>query len=239
MNSLPDITQALSATRYPGRGIVCARDASGGHALLAYFIMGRSANSRNRVFVPHGDDIEAKAFDESRIEDPRLILYFPVRTLPGGATIVTNGEQTDTIADFLLRGGTFEEALRTRTFEPDAPNFTPRISALVRAKDGKMAFQMSILKTCDGGKTVLRAFFDQPETLPGTGRFLHTYAGDGSPLPSFAGEPEPVAVDGSDFAAFASSLWDALDAENRISLWVRRIRLSDGAAEDRLFNKNA
>jgi IMP cyclohydrolase len=233
-----DLTQAASATRYPGRGIAVGRDASGDYALLAYFIMGRSANSRNRVFVPHGADLEAKAFDESRVEDPRLILYFPVRALPGGATVVTNGDQTDTIADFLRRGGTFEEALRTRTFEPDAPNFTPRISALVRTTDGKMAFQMSILKTDDGGQTALRAFFDYPETLPGTGRFLHTYAGDGSPLPSFAGEPEKVAFSG-DLDTFASSLWEALDADNRISLWVRRIRLSDGAAEDRLFNRNA
>jgi len=238
MNPLPDIAQAASATRYPGRGIAVGRDASGDHALLAYFIMGRSENSRNRVFVPHGADLEAKAFDEARVEDPRLILYFPVRTLPGGVTVVTNGDQTDTVRDFLLRGGTFEEALRTRTFEPDAPNFTPRISALVCVQGGKMAFRMSILKTDDGGKTPVRAFFEYPATAPGTGRFLHTYQGDGNPLPSFAGEPEKTAFSGG-LDAFASSLWDALDRDNRISLWVRRIRLSDGAAEDRLFNKHA
>ncbi|MBQ7251093.1 MAG: inosine monophosphate cyclohydrolase [Kiritimatiellae bacterium] len=236
---IPDLFQAVSATRYPGRGIFCGRDASGGHALLAYFIMGRSANSRNRVFVPHGADLEAKAFDESRVEDPRLILYFPVRVLPGGATVVTNGDQTDTVADFLRRGATFEEALRTRTFEPDAPNFTPRISALVRAGEGTMSFQMSILKTDDGGETPVRAFFDYPGILPGTGRFLHTYQGDGTPLPSFAGEPEKVSLDGGDLDAFASSLWDALDGGNKISLWVRRIRLAGGETEDRLFNRNA
>lgn len=227
----------LRKNSYPGRGIIVGRSADGEKAALAYFIMGRSQNSRNRVFVTNGEGIRTEAFDPSKLEDPSLIIYAPVRVL-GNMTIVTNGDQTDTVYELMQKGLTFEEALRTRTFEPDAPNYTPRISAVAKIEDGRLNYALSILKSADGDPSSCRRYTFTYENPPaGQGHFIHTYKGDGNPLPSFRGEPETAEI-GSDIDNFASLLWDALNEENKVSLFVRFIDIKTGEYETRIINKN-
>ena len=234
-----DIRSAVGATTYPGRGILIGKSADAKAAFLAYFIMGRSVNSRNRVFVADGDglDMRTEAFDPSKMVDPSLIIYHPVREL-GDKIIVTNGDQTDTIFEALKASGSFHSALRTRTVEPDAPNFTPRISAMVEKKDGGFRLEMSVLRCCDPENgAALRTFFEYDSVAPGLGHFIHTYASDGDPIPSFTGEPEQVAL-GSDFEAFSADVWNGLNEDNKVSLWTCRVDLATGASEVKIFNKN-
>jgi IMP cyclohydrolase len=203
---------------------------------MAYFIMGRSGNSRNRVFVETADGIRTEAFDPAKLTDPSLIIYAPVRVI-GDHTIVTNGDQTDTIVDFLGAGKTFEQALRTRTFEPDAPNFTPRISGMMAAKDGTCAYHLSILKSGGGPDTHQRFFFEYSAPKAGEGHLIHTYRGDGNPIPSFEGEPVCVTLS-DDLQDFSQKLWESLDPDNKVSLFVRYVSLADGETRTRIFNKN-
>ena len=230
------IAQAVGATSYPGRGILAGKTPDGTRLFLAYFIMGRSVNSRNRVFVEDGEGLRTRAFDPSKLSDPSLIIYAPVRVL-GKTTIVTNGDQTDTIYDHLTAGKGFAKALRTRTFEPDSPNFTPRISGIVKVKDGAMKYKLSILKS-DGGNadSVERFFFEYDQPVAGEGRFIHTYRCDGSPIPSFAGEPERVRLMG-DIDTFTRMVWNSLNEDNKVSLFVRYIDLATGKTQDRIVNK--
>lgn len=231
---LRNLNEELKNNSYPGRGIVLGRTADGEQAVIAYFIMGRSENSRNRVFTATEDGIKTEAFDPAKVKDPSLIIYHPVRQYED-TLIVTNGDQTDTVRDFMAEGKTFEAALTTRCFEPDAPNFTPRISGVV-AKNG--AYKLSILKSANGNEESCQRFtFDYAAPVAGEGHFLHTYLGDGSPIPSFEGEPEPVAI-GNDFETFAQDLWDSLNPDNKVSLFVRFIKLADGTAVTKIFNKN-
>ncbi len=231
------LARAMGACSYPGRGIVVGKTSDGKRAVLCYFIMGRSANSRNRVFREYGDEVKTEPFDASKVEDPSLIIYSPVKTV-GRDVIVTNGDQTDTIEASLKAGHCFRHALMRRTFEPDAPNYTPRISALLHlgSRPSDYTYELSILKCADGkGKKCDRYFFVcEPES--GTGRFLHTYKKDGAPLPSFEGEPERVKL-GNDLKAIAAEIWDNLDADNKISLYCRAIDLKTGATESVLYNK--
>lgn len=228
--------EELSSNSYPGRGIMIGKSADGANVVIAYFIMGRSVNSRNRVFVPFEQGIRTQAHDPALLSDPSLIIYAPVRVV-NGQTIVTNGDQTDTIYDFMKDGKTFEEALRTREFEPDAPNFTPRISGLVMPQDGDFAAKMSILKSDDGRESsCVRYTFDYDNIQAGEGRFLHTYFCDGDPIPSFKGEPKKVAIDG-DIDAFTASVWENLNEDNKVSLFVRYIDLKNGGEETRIVNK--
>ena len=234
-----DLSRLLAENSYPGRGIVIGKSADGKKAAVAYFIMGRSQNSRNRVFEETPDGIRTRAFDPSKMEDPSLIIYHPVRRL-GGWTVVTNGDQTDTVRDALAAGGSFEDALRTRTFEPDGPNWTPRISGLVALGEGDFSVKLSILKSADGnGEYAQRYFFDYPRLPAGEGRFLHTYRGDGSPIPSFEGEPERVAVAAPSAEAWARELWGSLNEDNKVSLYVEYLSLEDGGREAVILNKNA
>lgn len=231
-----DLTALLTENSYPGRGIVLGRSEDGKNAVIAYFIMGRSGNSRNRVFTPCDGGIITEAADPSKLVDPSLIIYAPVRVL-GQRTIVTNGDQTDTIYDTMADGGSFSRALRTRTFEPDAPNFTPRISGYVKINSGKMRYRMSILKSDEGNaESVERFFFEYPQPVAGEGRFLHTYRCDGDPIPSFAGEPERVVLRG-DIDRFANQLWENLNEENKVSLFVRYLPLDGSGPETRIINK--
>ncbi len=228
----------LRANSYPGRGIVLGVDETGRNAVIVYFIMGRSENSRNRVFEETDDGIITRAFDESKMVDPHLIIYAPVRDLGDGRVIVTNGDQTDTVRDFLLAGKSFEDALRTRTFEDDLPNCTPRISGLVTVKDGEAQYRLSILKSdANDDTSVQRFFFDYPQPKAGVGHFVHTYQGNGSPLPSFEGEPEKVTVEG-DIEQLALRVWDALDQDNKVSLYVSFISLESGEADTIIINKH-
>lgn len=230
-----DINQYLRDHAYPGRGILLGRSADNKSAVIAYFIMGRSANSRNRVFTPVAEDkgIMTEAFDPSKMEDPSLIIYHPVRQL-GRALIVTNGDQTDTIRDHLELGESFEQGLRTRAFEPDGPNWTPRISGLLSA-DG--SYKMSILKSADAeGSACARYTYEYPG-VNGVGHFLHTYVQDGNPIPTFQGEPERVAITGT-LDAFAEMIWNNLNEANKISLYVRFTDLATGAYQEKLYNKN-
>ena len=228
-----DIAALLKGNTYPGRGIILGTSEDGETAVAAYFIMGRSVNSRNRVFVEEPDGIRTEAFDPSKLSDPSLIIYHPVREL-GRSLIVTNGDQTDTIREYLERGETMEQALRTRQFEPDGPNWTPRISGLL-CPDG--SFKMSILKSADPeGSACARIFFEYP-AIKGQGRFLHTYVCDGSPIPTFTGEPERVAISG-DIDEFTAMLWDNLNEDNKISLFVRYTNLKTGETQQRILNKN-
>ena len=231
------LEKELKENSYPGRGIVIGRSADGKKAVTAYFIMGRSANSRNRVFLEEGRDVRTYPFDVSRVEDPSLIIYAAVRRM-GGHLIVTNGDQTDTICEGLARGQSFEEALESRCFEPDAPNFTPRISGMVTFVGRDFRYEMSILKSADAaGSACSRYHFCYP-ALPGAGHFLHTYVGDGNPLPTFQGEPERMAIP-QDIDELTQQLWESLNEENRISLYVRMVDLESGRTERRLINKNA
>lgn len=234
-----DVRQALGATTYPGRGILLGQSADGRKAVIVYFIMGRSENSRNRVFVPDGDGLKTKAYDESKMVDPSLIIYAPVKKADAQTTIVTNGDQTDTIATYMAAGKTFEDALRTRQAEPDAPNYTPRISGIVCADFARQAFtyKLSILKSNQGDPASDLRFFYEYVPVAGQGHFIHTYAGDGNPLPSFEGEPTPVALEG-DIDALTALAWDSLHAENRVALFTRYIDLSTGAEETRIVNKH-
>ena len=234
---IQNLATELSSTSYPGRGIVIGRSKDGTKAVTAYFIMGRSANSRNRVFVEDGEGIRTQAFDPSKLEDPSLIIYAPVRVL-GNKTIVTNGDQTDTIYELMDKQLTFEQSLRTREFEPDEPNYTPRISGIMHIEDGNFNYAMSILKSNNGdGDSCNRYTFAYQNPKAGQGRFIHTYMGDGNPLPSFEGEPAWVEIDG-DIDTFTNMVWENLDADNKVSLFVRFIDIATGKYESRIVNKN-
>ena len=231
------LAQELSSTSYPGRGIVIGRSADGKKAVTAYFIMGRSENSRNRIFVTEGEGIRTEAYDPSKLSDPSLIIYAPVRVL-GNKTIVTNGDQTDTIYELMNQQQTFEQALRTREFEPDAPNYTPRISGIIKVDGGRFNFAMSILKSdIDHPESCNRYPFAYSEPKAGTARYIHTYMGDGSPLPSYEGEPTPVEISGS-IDEFTDTVWGALNEDNKVSLFVRYIDIETGVYETRIVNKN-
>ena len=232
------IAQAVGATSYPGRGILAGKTPDGTRLFLAYFIMGRSVNSRNRVFVEDGEGLRTRAFDPSKLSDPSLIIYAPVRVLEK-RVIVTNGDQTDTIYDGLRAGGTFVSALKTRTFEPDAPNFTPRISAMATLENGDFALEMSVLKAADAeGKAALRCFYAYDGVQAGQAYFIHTYKGDGNPLPSFEGEPEGVLLPDGCVNRLTEAVWSALNPENRVSLWARTIDLRTGETRTRIVNAN-
>ena len=232
------MAQAAGATTYPGRGIIIGKSQDGKQAVLAYFIMGRSVNSRNRVFVEDHGGIRTEAFDPSKMEDPSLIIYWPVRETDD-KLIVTNGNQTDTIYDFVRNGASFIKALRTREFEPDRPNFTPRISAMATFADGDFSLDMGILRAGDAeGSCCDRVFWEYERLTAGTGRFLHTYLSDGSPIPSFTGDPETVAVGNGSAKEIADELWAGLNADNRVSLWVMTRELSTGASDAVIINRN-
>ena len=231
------IAKELKENSYPGRGIIVGRSADGTKAVTAYFIMGRSSNSRNRVFVEDGEGIRTQAFDESKLEDPSLIIYAPVRVL-GNKTIVTNGDQTDTIYECMDKQMTFEQALRTREFEPDAPNYTPRISAVMHIENGQYNYAMSILKSNNGSPDSCNRFTFAYNNCPaGEGHFISTYLHDGNPLPSFEGEPKAVGISG-DIDAFTKEVWESLNEENKVSLFVRFIDIETGKYETRIVNKN-
>ena len=231
-----DITEYLQNNPYPGRGIMLGRSADTKSAVIAYFIMGRSENSRNRIFEETDDGIRTKAFDESKMTNPSLIIYHPVRRMDNGLTIVTNGDQTDTIRDNLLAGHCYRHALNTRTFEPDGPNYTPRISGVVKP-DG--AYNLSILKSLDGDPAcACRYFYEYDTPKAGVGHFIHTYESDGNPLPSFEGEPRRVAVTAPDAETLANDLWLALNDDNKVSLFVRYIDLESGDDETSIINKH-
>ena len=231
-----DLKKELAENSYPGRGIVIGQSEDGRFAAIAYFIMGRSVNSRNRVFVEDGEGLRTRAFDPGKLSDPSLVIYAPVRVL-GNATVVTNGDQTDTVYDFMKEGKTFEEALCTRTFEPDAPNYTPRISGVVERTDGAFTYKLSILKSGDGDPDAPERFFFAYTPKAGKGHFLHTYRCDGNPIPSFDGEPTPVKIEG-DLDAFTRLVWESLNEDNKVSLFTRFINLETGDWESRIVNKN-
>ena len=228
--------ELLKDNSYAGRGITVGRTADGSKAAIAYFIMGRSANSQNRVFRAEGEEVLIYPFDESKVEDPSLIIYAPLRVLDN-KVIVTNGDQTDTIYDFVREGKSFAEALATREFEPDSPNFTPRISAMLTRSKADFSYEMSILKSIDGeGSGCARYTYSYPATC-GLGHFIHTYEHDGSPLPTFQGEPRRVSIP-DDIDEFTADIWNNLNEEKRISLYVRYIDLQSGKTQSRLINKN-
>lgn len=228
--------ETIKGNEYVGRGIVTGKTADGTKAAIAYFIMGRSANSRNRIFKEDGDEVIIFPFDESKVEDPSLIIYSPIKTF-GKATIVTNGDQTQTIYDFLKSGKTFEEALNTRCFEPDGPNWTPRISAIVCNGDHGFRYKQSILKSGDAEGSVCNRYTFTYEPVDGLGHFIHTYVTNGNPIPTFQGEPERVSIP-NDIDEFFNDIWDNLDEDNKISLYVRYIDLKTGEVENRMVNKN-
>lgn len=234
---LRSLEQELSSNAYPGRGIVIGRSADGTKAVTAYFIMGRSSNSRNRIFVEDGKGIRTQAFDPSKLEDPSLIIYAPVRVL-GNKTIVTNGDQTDTIYEGIGKQLTFEQSLRSRTFEPDGPNYTPRISGIMHVENGTYNYAMSILKSNDGDPdSTHRYTFTYENPKAGEGHFIHTYMHDGNPLPSFEGEPKLVSIP-DDMNAFTDMLWNNLNEDNKVSLFVRYIDIATGTCESKIVNKN-
>lgn len=231
------LEQELKGNEYPGRGIVIGKSKNGKYAVTAYFIMGRSSNSRNRVFVEDGQGIRTQAFDPSKLEDPSLIIYAPVRVL-GNKTIVTNGDQTDTIYEGMDKQLTFEQSLRSREFEPDAPNYTPRISGIMHIEGGNYSYAMSILKSNHGdGSSCVRNTFAFETPLAGEGHFIHTYMHDGNPLPSFQGEPKLVEIP-DDLEEFTNMLWTSLNEDNKVSLFVRYIDIATGEYETRIINKN-
>lgn len=226
----------LENNDYPGRGIVIGKSENGLYAVIAYFIMGRSVNSRNRIFVTEGEGIRTEAFDPGKLSDPSLIIYSPVKTLDN-YTIVTNGDQTDTVYNEMAKGKTFEQSLRLRCFEPDDPNFTPRISGIVDLND-EYQFSLSILKSNDGDPSSCQRFTYSYETPKnGEGYFIHTYKGNGNPLPSFSGEPEKVSVPDS-IDEFTDLLWNSLNEDNKVSLFVRYININDKTYETKIVNKN-
>lgn len=231
------LKQELSQNAYPGRGIVIGKTPDGKSAVTAYFIMGRSNNSRNRVFVEDGEGIRTQAFDPSKLEDPSLIIYAPVRVL-GNKTIVTNGDQTDTIYDGMDKQLTFEQSLRSRQFEPDGPNYTPRISGIMHIEGGNYNYAMSILKSNNGNPDACNRYtFAYNNPVAGEGHFIHTYMHDGNPLPSFEGEPKWVKIEG-DIDTFGDMIWSSLNADNKVSLFVRYIDIETGKYESRIYNKN-
>lgn len=231
---IKSLASELNTNSYPGRGIVVGKSADGKKAVIAYFIMGRSVNSRNRIFEPNDrGGIRTKAFDESKMEDPSLIIYNPVLKLDG-KTIVTNGDQTDTIYDFMQEGKCYRHALNTREFEPDAPNYTPRISAVLKPNGD---YNMSILKSNMGKPQCLRFYFEYPADA-GLGHFIHTYKCDGNPILSYEGEPTPVAVGNDDIDTWTDMIWDNLNEDNKVSLFTRYIDLQTGEEETRIVNKN-
>ncbi len=231
-----DIGKLLSSNEYPGRGIVLGTSPDGSKHVAAYFIMGRSENSRNRIFEKRNDGIYTKAFDESKMEDPSLIIYAAVKQ-SGNSLIVTNGDQTDTIYEFLEDGDSFEAALDTRQFEPDAPNFTSRISGVVTSDESGCMYKLSILKSLDEKGSTCGRFIYSYEPAAGKGHFIHTYKGNGNPLPAFTGEPVPVNIY-DDCEGFAQYIWDSLDSENKISLYVRYTDIKTGEYTETLINKN-
>lgn len=231
------IEKELQGNSYPGRGIIIGKSADGTKAVTAYFIMGRSENSRNRIFVEEGEGIRTQAFDPSKLTDPSLIIYAPVRVL-GNKTIVTNGDQTDTIYEGMDKQLTFEQALRSREFEPDGPNYTPRISGIMHIEDGKYNFAMSILKSNNGDPSSCNRYtYAYENPAAGQGRFIHTYMCDGNPLPSFEGEPKLIEVP-DDIETFTDLLWNSLNADNKVSLFVRYIDIATGTYETKIVNKN-
>ena len=233
------IANELNSLKYHGRGIVIGKSADGNKAVTAYFIMGRSVNSRNRVFVAEGEAMRTKAFDESKMVDPHLIIYYPVRVL-GNKTIVTNGDQTDTIYDLMDKQMTFEQALRTREFEDDKPNFTPRISGIIHIENGEMNYAMSILKSAEGDDSSCERFtyaYSNPKC--GVAKFIHTYNDEGDPLPSFEGEPKTLELPDVDIDTLTDLIWTNLNEENKVSLFVRYIDIASGKTETRIVNKNA
>ena len=216
------LAQELKENAYPGRGIVMGKSPDGKKAVTAYFIMGRSGNSRNRIFAVEGEGIRTEAFDPSKLEDPSLIIYAPVRVL-NNKTIVTNGDQTDTVYDGMKAGITFEQSLRCREFEPDAPNFTPRISGMMQLEGGKYDYFMSILKSNNGNPDACNRYtYTYENPVAGEGHFIHTYMHDGNPLPSFEGEPKLVGIS-DDIEEFTDMIWNSLNEENKVSLFVRYI----------------
>lgn len=231
------LAQELAGNSYPGRGIIIGKSADGKYAVTAYFIMGRSVNSRNRIFVEDGAGIRTQAYEPSKLEDPSLIIYAPVRVL-GNKTIVTNGDQTDTIYELMDRQQTFEQALRTREFEPDGPNYTPRISGIMHLEKGGYNYAMSILKSNHGEpSSCCRYTFAYENPAAGEGHFIHTYMGDGNPLPSFEGEPTLIGIE-EDIDGFTKLVWENLNEENKVSLFVRYIDIESGKYETRIVNKN-
>ncbi len=232
------IEKELKENAYPGRGIIIGKSKDGKSAVTAYFIMGRSENSRNRVFTRDGEGLRTEAFDPSKLVDPSLIIYSPVRVL-GNKTIVTNGDQTDTIYELMNNQQTFEQALRTREFEPDVPNYTPRISGIIKLKDDKtFNYAMSILKSANGNPDSCQRYtFSYSSPVNGEGHFIHTYKGDGNPLPSFEGEPKLISIP-DDIEEFTSLLWESLNEDNKVSLFVRYIDLATGKTTTNIKNKN-
>ena len=227
------ISEELRNNTYPGRGIIIGKSEDGENMVIVYFIMGRSVNSRNRVFIEQECGIRTEAFDPAKLSDPSLVIYAPVRVIDG-KTIVTNGDQTDTIYDFIKDGKTFEEALRTRTFEPDAPNFTPRVSGIV--ENG--TYKLSILKSNNRNPdSAQRFFYEYMEPVAGEGHFIHTYLHDGNPIPSFEGDPTPMEIKG-DIDSITKEVWESLNEENKVSLFVRTINLKSGEEQTRIINKN-
>ena len=232
-----DLAEELKSNSYPGRGIVIGKTPDGLKAGAAYFIMGRSENSRNRVFVKDGEGIRTQAFEPSKMTDSSLVIYAPVRVL-GNKTIVTNGDQTDTIYEGMDKQLTFEQSLRSREFEPDGPNYTPRISGILHIENGKFNYAMSILKSADGNPASCNRFtFAYENPMAGEGHFIHTYIGDGNPLPSFEGEPKKVNIPDS-IEEFTNLLWENLNEENKVSLFVRYVDIATGTYETRIVNKN-
>jgi IMP cyclohydrolase len=234
---LRDLATELSSNAYPGRGIVIGKSSDSKYAVSAYFIMGRSVNSRNRVFVEDGEGIRTQAFDPSKLSDPSLIIYAPVRVL-GNKTIVTNGDQTDTIYEGMDKQLTFEQSLRSREFEPDGPNYTPRISGIMHIENNTFNYAMSILKSNNGNPDACNRYtFAYTDPVAGEGHFIHTYMQDGDPLPSFEGEPKWVKID-KDIDAFTDMLWTNLNEDNKVALFVRYIDIETGKYETRIVNKN-
>lgn len=231
-----DIGELIHDNSYVGRGIVAGKSEDGTKAVVAYFIMGRSENSRNRIFTQKGEEVIIYPFDESKVEDPSLIIYSPVRKLEN-KLIVTNGDQTDTIYDFIKAGKTFEQALETRDFEPDAPNLTPRISSMLTFDNNDFTYKMSILKSADEAGSCCNRYTFSYTPVKGLGHFIHTYMCDGNPIPTFTGEPERVKIE-NDIDVFTDKIWNNLNEENKISIYVKYTDLKTGETEDRLINKN-
>lgn len=229
------IGEIIKDNTYVGRGIIVGKTADGKKAATAYFIMGRSENSRNRVFVENGEEVIIHPYDASKVEDPSLIIYSPIRVIENNL-IVTNGDQTDTIYDFVKDGKTFTQALETREFEPDAPNFTPRISAMLTFDEGDFTYEMSILKSADAEGTACNRYTYSYPSLKGLGHFIHTYQHDGNPIPTFCGEPERVVIP-DNIDEFTKDIWENLNEQNKISLYVRYIDLENGEIENRMINK--